>query len=172
MYQVCYPLGPALQVIIYFAAHYRQIYLQSCPWGHSISVVFITVQKVLITISCFCSWPPGWQITVLQALLFIIEFYSVLYKFSSSVSKSIISHFSSSIQYHKCSLNKIEPKFNSWGSYAATGTEITEKGKLLCNIWNAVIYNYAISPTRYREIEETENLWISPRNWFFIPVLS
>ena len=29
---------------------------------------------------------------------------------------------------------KIEPKINSWGSYAANGTEITEKGKLLCNI--------------------------------------
>ena len=29
---------------------------------------------------------------------------------------------------------KIEPKINSWGSYTATGTEITEKGKLLCNI--------------------------------------
>ena len=60
--------------------------------------------------------------------------YSVLYKFSSSISRSIISHFSSSIQYHKCSLNKTEPEFNSWGSYAVTGTEITEKGKLLCNI--------------------------------------
>ena len=33
----------------------------------------------------------------------------------------------SSIQYHKYSFNKIEPKFNSWGSCAATGTEITEK---------------------------------------------
>ena len=29
---------------------------------------------------------------------------------------------------------------NSWGSYAATSSEIIEKGKLLCNIWNAVIY--------------------------------
>ena len=91
-------------------------------------------------LSWFCSWPPGWQITALQALLFIIKFFSALYKFSSSISKSIISCFSSSIQYHKCSLNKIEPEFNSFGSYAVTGTEITEKGKLLCNIWNAVIY--------------------------------
>ena len=29
---------------------------------------------------------------------------------------------------------------NRWGSYAATGSEITEKGELLCNICNAVIY--------------------------------
>ena len=28
----------------------------------------------------------------------------------------------------------IEPKINSWGSYTVTGTEITEKEKLLCNI--------------------------------------
>ena len=35
--------GLHCQVIIYFAACYRQIYLQSC---HSISVVFITVHTV------------------------------------------------------------------------------------------------------------------------------
>ena len=29
---------------------------------------------------------------------------------------------------------------NSWGSYTATGSEITEKVKLLCNTHNDVIY--------------------------------
>ena len=37
-------------------------------------------------------------------------------------------------QFNPISQIKIEPKINRWGSYAVTGTEITEKGKLLCNI--------------------------------------
>ena len=36
--------------------------------------------------------------------------------------------------------NSLKSLKNSWGSYAATGSEITEKGELLCNICNAVIY--------------------------------
>ena len=114
-----------------------QHYSEKSFQDHSFYVVETKTPKPIIIghpvsirlVFCFCLQPLGWQITALQALLFIIEFYSVLYKFSSSISKSIISHFSSSIQYHKCSLNQIEPKFNSWGSYAVTGTEIKEKEK-------------------------------------------
>ena len=48
---------------------------------------------------------------------------------------------------------------NSWGSYTATGSEITEGEQLPCNthinriyLW----YDYIISPTRHREIVEIE----------------
>ena len=51
-----------------------------------------------------------------------IQFFSIFQQFNNiTVSVSIIMHISI----------KIEPKINSWGSYTATGTEITEKGKLL-----------------------------------------
>ena len=36
--------------------------------------------------------------------------------------------------------------------------KLQKREKLLCNIWNAVIYNYVISPNRHREIEETQTL--------------
>ena len=49
-----------------------------------------------------------------------IQFFTKLQQFNN-ITVSIIMHVSI----------KIEPKINSWGSYTATGTEITEKGKLL-----------------------------------------
>ena len=48
---------------------------------------------------------------------------------------------------------------DSWGSYSATGSEITEKEQLPCNTHlnsNLLWHDYIISPTRHREIVESE----------------
>ena len=46
---------------------------------------------------------------------------------------------------------------DSWGSYTATGSEITEREQLSCNTHLNIVYfkhDYIISPTRHREIVE------------------
>ena len=50
-------------------------------------------------------------------------------------------------------------KEDSWRSYTATGSEITEKEQLLCNTHLNRFYfrhDYIISPTKHREIVEIE----------------
>ena len=47
---------------------------------------------------------------------------------------------SNAIKIVKTVLNHSKILSNSWGSYTATGSKITEKGELLCSICNAVIY--------------------------------
>ena len=72
--------------------------------------------------------------------------------FKNHNSMSIINHSKTNLN-----LNFKDTK-DSWGSYTATGSEITEREQL-CNTHLNRIYfntNYIISPTRHREIVETE----------------
>ena len=51
------------------------------------------------------------------------------------------------ISQHSSNLKTSSKQFqNSWGSYTATGYEITEKAKLLCNTHNDVIYSDTLMP--------------------------
>ena len=86
-------------------------------------------------LSCSCSRPPQAQTKGQLEILFIIIVYSVA-QCSNNQQSISISQFSQIFNF----TNSSEQSQNSWGSYAATGSEITEKVKLLSNTHNDVTY--------------------------------
>ena len=97
----------------------------------------------MLFVSCSCSshvrmGPPQAQTKGQLEILFIIKVYSVA-QCSNNQQSISISQFTQifSLQMISKCLKQVQ---NSWGSYTATGSEITEKVKLLCNTHNDVNY--------------------------------
>ena len=81
--------------------------------------------------------------------------------------KSLFKYHSNSLKHRFKCHSSSQFRKSARAVLLQTGSEITEKEKLLCNTHNDTIchvYNYAISPTRHREIVESLNIQISPRN--------
>ena len=112
-------------------------------------------------------WPLPVQTQGMQLLkMFIQVYYNNSHQQYENVTIEV-SHSSMFKNHSSCksyyvqnrTFKSVRQLKDSWGSYTATGSEITEKEQLPCNTYLNRAYfrhDYIISPTRHREIVEIE----------------